>query len=126
MNNVKKLNNKGVTLIELIVSFMLVAVAIIYFYQTLYTVKKLYTESQKETNEFVKFNYAFRIADAYIRQKGFDADEIMKLIKETDEYDKKNNNIIQDISNSNCYIITIDGKSQELWIYNQSSSNEES
>ena len=47
MNNVKKLNNKGVTLIELIVSFMLVAVAIIYFYQTLYTDKKLYTESQK-------------------------------------------------------------------------------
>ncbi len=122
MNNVKKLNNRGVTLIELIVSFMLVAVAIIYFYQTLYTVKKLYTESQKETNEFVKFNYAFRIADAYIRQKGFDKDEIKNLIKE-DEDDEVS--IEQDINNSNCYIITIDGKSQKLWIYDQSSSNEE-
>ena len=123
MNNIKKLNNKGVTLIELIVSFMLVAVAIIYFYQTLYTVKKLYTESQKETNEFVKFNYAFRIADTYIRQKGFDKDEIKNLIKE-DKDDEVS--IEQDKDNSDCYIITIDGKSQELWIYNQSSSNEES
>lgn len=123
MNNVKKLNNKGVTLIELIVSFMLVAVAIIYFYQTLYTVKKLYTESQKETNEFVKFNYAFRIADTYIRQKGFDKDEIKNLIKE-DKDDEVS--IEQDKDNSDCYIITIDGKSQKLWIYNQSSSNEES
>ncbi len=122
MNNVKKLNNKGVTLIELIVSFMLVAVAIIYFYQTLYTVKKLYTESQKETNEFVKFNYAFRIADTYIRQKGFDKDEIKNLIKEEKDDEVS---IEQDKDNSDCYIITIDGKSQELWIYDQSSSNEE-
>lgn len=66
MNNIKKLNKKGVTLVELIVSFMLVAVAIIYFYQTLYTVKKLYTESQKETNEFVEINYAYRLFDSYI------------------------------------------------------------
>ena len=122
MNNVKKFNNKGVTLIELIVSFMLVAVAIIYFYQTLYTVKKLYTESQKETNEFVKFNYAFRIADTYIRQKGFDKDEIKNLIKEEKDDEVS---IEQDKDNSDCYIITIDGKSQELWIYDQSSSNEE-
>lgn len=117
MNNVKKLNNKGVTLIELIVSFMLVAVAIIYFYQTLYTVKKLYTESQKETNEFVKFNYAFRIADAYIRQNGFDKEEVEDLIGYGADITK--------ISDEQ-YTITIDGKSQELWIYNQSSSNEES
>ena len=117
MNNVKKLNDKGVTLIELIVSFMLVAVAIIYFYQTLYTVKKLYTESQKETNEFVKFNYAFRIADAYIRQNGFDKEEVEDLIGYGADITK--------ISDEQ-YTITIDGKSQELWIYNQSSSNEES
>ena len=62
----KKLNNKGVTLIELIVSFILVAVAVIYFYQTLYTVKKLYSKSQKETQEFVDKTYALRIVDAYI------------------------------------------------------------
>lgn len=123
MNNIKKLNKKGVTLVELIVSFMLVAVAIIYFYQTLYTVKKLYTESQKETNEFVKFNYAFRIADTYIRQKGFDKDEIKNLIKEEKDDEVS---IEQDKDNSDCYIITIDGKSQELWIYDQSSGNEES
>lgn len=117
MNNVKKLNNKGVTLIELIVSFMLVAVAIIYFYQTLYTVKKLYTESQKETNEFVKFNYAFRIADAYISKNGFNKGEIEKLIGYEADITK--------ISDEQ-YTITIDGKSQELWIYDQTSSKEES
>ena len=62
------------------------------------------------------------IADTYIRQKGFDKDEIKNLIKE-DEDDEVS--IEQDINNSNCYIITIDGKSQKLWIYDQSSSNEE-
>lgn len=62
----KKLNNKGVTLVELIVSFALVSVAIIYFYQTLFTVKKLYTKSQKETQAFVDKTYALRILDAYI------------------------------------------------------------
>ena len=35
---VNKLNNKGVTLVELIVSFAIVGVAIIYFFQTLSTV----------------------------------------------------------------------------------------
>jgi hypothetical protein len=59
-----KLNNKGVTLAELIVSFALVAVAIIYFYQTLYTVKNLYSKAQRETNEYVDVNYAYRIIDA--------------------------------------------------------------
>ena len=59
-----KLNQKGVTLVELIVSFALVAVAIVYFYQTLYTVKNLYSKAQKETNEYVDVNYAYRIIDA--------------------------------------------------------------
>ena len=58
----QNLNNKGVTLIELIVSFALVSVAIIYFYQTLYTVKKLYSESQKETKELNwKFNFKLNL-----------------------------------------------------------------
>ena len=38
----KKLNNKGLTLVELIVSFALVSVAMLYFYQTVSTVSKLY------------------------------------------------------------------------------------
>ena len=43
----KKLNKKGVTLIELIVSFAIVGVAIIYFFQTLYTVKNIYTNYEE-------------------------------------------------------------------------------
>lgn len=69
----KKLNNKGVTLIELIVSFMLVSVAIIYFFQTLYTVKDVYSKARKETDEFVAKDYAMRILDAYLDKNGKDA-----------------------------------------------------
>lgn len=60
----KKLNNKGVTLVELIVSFAIVAVAIIYFFQTLYTVKTLYTQTNNETNEYVVKDYGLRFANA--------------------------------------------------------------
>lgn len=68
----KKINNKGITLVELIVSFALVGVAIIYFFQTLYTVKKIYATSRDETQEFVDKNYALRILDAYIDAKSDD------------------------------------------------------
>lgn len=64
-----KKNNKGVTLVELVVSFVLVSVAVIYFYQTLYTVKKLYTKSRNETNKFVEINYTFRLLDEKIEHQ---------------------------------------------------------
>ncbi|HIU40130.1 MAG TPA: type II secretion system protein [Candidatus Aphodocola excrementigallinarum] len=59
----KKLNKKGVTLIELIVSFAIVGVAIIYFFQTLYTVKTIYTTSEEETKEYVVKDYGLRLVD---------------------------------------------------------------
>lgn len=68
----KKLNNKGITLIELIVSFAIVSVAMVYFYQTLYTVRKLYVTAQTETQAFVDKDYAIRIVNEYIDQKGTD------------------------------------------------------
>ena len=61
-----KLNNKGVTLVELIVSFAIVGVAIVYFFQTLTTVNKLYYKAREETNKFVDKDYALRIVDADI------------------------------------------------------------
>lgn len=67
----KKINNKGMTLVELIVSFMLVSVAMLYFFQTLYTVSKIYTSATKETNEFVDKDYALRLLDKYV-DKGYD------------------------------------------------------
>ena len=66
----RKINNKGVSLIELIVSFAIVGVAIIYFFQTLYTVKKVYSTARDETNEFVAKDYALRLLDKYIDEKG--------------------------------------------------------
>lgn len=59
----KKLNNKGVTLVELLVSFAIVSVAVVYLFQTLYIVKKLYAESKTETNNYVDINYALRMTD---------------------------------------------------------------
>ena len=66
----RKINNKGVSLIELIVSFAIVGVAIIYFFQTLYTVKKVYSTARDETNEFVAKDYALRLLDKYIDKNG--------------------------------------------------------
>lgn len=60
------LNNKGITLAELIVSIALVAVAAVYFYQTLYTVNKLYKNSSTEVSGYVEKNYSYRLVDAYI------------------------------------------------------------
>ena len=77
-----KLNKKGVTLIELIVSFALVATAVIYFYQTLSTVYDLYVTSRKETQEYVDKDYAIRIVDAYvdknIGESNFNVNEICR------------------------------------------------
>ncbi len=62
----KKLSNKGLTLVELIVSFAIVGVAIIYFFQTLYTVKNVYNVSRDETQAFADKNYVLRILNAYL------------------------------------------------------------
>lgn len=67
----KKNNNSGVTLIELIVSFTIVGIAIIYFFQTLYTVKKIYNTSKKETNNFVNKNYTLRIIDSFFNKNNY-------------------------------------------------------
>lgn len=65
----KKINNKGLTLIELVVSFAIVGVAMIYFFETLYTVRRLYTVSQTETQDFVDEDYVLRLTDAYFKYK---------------------------------------------------------
>lgn len=95
----KKINKKGVTIAELVVSFALVSVAVVYFYQTLSTVSELYATSRTETQEFVDKTYALRIAD-----------EVHKLSRETLKYFCSSN---YDPSNSNCryglnYISNID------------------
>lgn len=77
----KKINDKGVTLIELIVSFAIVGVAIIYFFQTLYTVKKVYATARDETNEFVAKDYALRLLDSYIDKKGTTTDFCGKIVQ---------------------------------------------
>lgn len=64
----KKLNKKGVTLIELIVSFTIVSIAMIYFYQTIVDLHRMYKNSNKATDEFVNKDYALRVLDAYIKE----------------------------------------------------------
>lgn len=115
------LNNKGVTLVELIVSFALVATAIIYFYQTLYTVKKLYSQSQKETNEFVDVNYAYRIIDELNNTFGNEN----TLCGKINDYKLKDNNFlvedecIEDRENDFKKInFKISGKEYSMYFYN--------
>ncbi len=120
----QNLNNKGVTLIELIVSFALVSVAIIYFYQTLYTVKKLYSESQKETKEFVNVNYAYRIIDELNNTSD---DNENTLCGKINDYKSKDNNFLvedgcrEDIENGFKKIkFKISGKDYSMYFYNES------
>lgn len=75
----KKLNNKGVTLVELIVSFALVGVAIIYFFQTLYTVKKVYADARNETNNYINRDYTLRILSTYLDEQGALPDDICSM-----------------------------------------------
>ena len=65
-----KIGNKGITLVELIVSFAIVGVAMLYFFQTLTTVSNLYETSKKETSEFIEKDYYLRILDAYLDENG--------------------------------------------------------
>ena len=105
-----KLNKKGVTLIELIVSFALVATAVIYFYQTLSTVYDLYVTSRKETQEFVDKDYAMRIVDAYVNEYGSnEIDDICGAYIECTSVD------FDDSTISNTNIITI-YKDNKEWI----------
>lgn len=68
----KKLNKKGVTLIELIVSFAIVSIAMIYFYQTIVDLHRMYKNSNKATDEFVNKDYALRVLDAWATKPGND------------------------------------------------------
>ena len=64
----ENMKNKGITLVELIVSFALVGVSIIYFYRTLNTVSKIYKISRDETNKKIRKSYTLKLAKANIEK----------------------------------------------------------
>ena len=57
------MNNKGITLIELIVSFILVGITAIYFMEVIVIIRKVYITTQKDTNKFVSKAYAIKVFD---------------------------------------------------------------
>lgn len=59
-------NNKGVTLIELIVAFAIVSVATIYFFQTVSLVKRMYANAREETNNYADRTYTIRMLDNFL------------------------------------------------------------
>lgn len=63
-----KNNQKGVTLVELIVSFMLVSVTVIYFMQIMIVVRRIYKKSQDDTELFVNRTYAIKIFEACMKK----------------------------------------------------------
>ena len=75
----RKLNNKGLTLVELIVSFALVSVAMLYFYQTVSTVSKLYKKAKDEENNFAESTYTLRLLNSYCKKNKLDCDSEEKI-----------------------------------------------
>lgn len=72
----KKLNKKGMTIAELVVSFLLVGVAVVYFYNTVDTVYKVYSETRVDTQEFVDKDYAMRMIDASEKTTNIDISKL--------------------------------------------------
>ena len=64
----KKLNNKGMTLVELIVSFAIVTVAVVYFSQSLVTTSKLFKSTKEETDAYVEEVYVYRLLEAMFKE----------------------------------------------------------
>lgn len=72
----KKLNNKGMSLIELIISFSLVCVAIIYFFETLFITNKILRTTREDTNNYVDVAYAFNIIEYSIKNNITSSDDV--------------------------------------------------
>lgn len=64
----KKLNNKGMTLVELIVSFAIVTVAVVYFSQSLVTTSKLFKNTKEETDAYVEEVYTYRLLEEMFKE----------------------------------------------------------
>lgn len=64
----KKLNNKGMTLVELIVSFAIVTVAVVYFSQSLITTSKLFKNTKEETDAYVEEVYTYRLLEEMFKE----------------------------------------------------------
>ena len=62
------MNKKGVTLVELIVSFAIVCVATIYMFRMVTSVKQIYSTVKKETDSYVEEAYNIRMTDACINK----------------------------------------------------------
>ena len=117
----KKLNSKGVTLAELIVSFALVSVSVIYFYQTIYTVRKLYKESSNRTSFLVEESYSYRIIDEIAKARNncvVIKDEI-KNYSSKDEFFKAKE-IVCNINDDLSYVkFKIENKDETYYFYRE-------
>ena len=89
----KKLNNKGMSLIELIISFSLVCVAIIYFFETLFITNKILRTTREDTNNYVDVAYAFNIIEYNIKNNITSSDDVAS--KGTDI-----NNILEELASN--------------------------
>ncbi|MEG2351488.1 MAG: prepilin-type N-terminal cleavage/methylation domain-containing protein [Bacilli bacterium] len=90
-------NNKGITIIELLISFAIVSVASFYFYQTVLIVKKMYEETRTATNFSVAKTYATRLLKAGL-EKGYWVTKLTdpsKLTNEEKEEDAKKDCIMK-------------------------------
>ena len=115
----KKINNNGMTLVELIVSFMLVSVAMLYFFQTLRTVQKIYTKSVEQTKQFVNFNYAFRIIEEADKNR-ISVNSVKDKIKSATGVERISiTGPSSERTNTVSYDIELDGVTKVLYLYHE-------
>ena len=121
-----KNKQRGMTLVELIISFMLVSVAILYFFQTLKTVQKIYSDSFDTTNYYVNKSYAFRvIKEYYIKNEGDMSDFDSDIIPYLEDLPETCSNPTP--TNVTCLEVQINGETSKLYLYydNNETSNED-
>lgn len=96
------MNKKGVTLVELIVSFAIVCVATIYMIRMVTSVKQIYSTVKKETDSYVEEAYNIRMMDACINKLSGQSISSIKA---------SCNNISMTPINNNIYEVSKDSRS---------------
>ena len=107
-------NNKGITIVELIISFAIVSVATIYFFQTFYTVKKIYFKTREKSKEYADVNYAFRM----LYEKGQCDNSIIKKLQKFNNTFSCRNSSTEEPSGIIKIELEINGKNYLLYKYN--------
>lgn len=98
------MNKKGVTLVELIVSFAIVCVATIYMFRMVTSVKQIYSTVKKETDSYVEEAYNIRMMDACFNNHYDEPLDSIKISCDFNEISLINNKIYKVSKDSKSFL----------------------